>query len=90
MTEVEDAELRRQSLLLESLMHSEAFKLWRTEICDKTLQQLEFSLAQSDTLSAEVLRANVKTHYFLKEMFYRVFDSVKAANDQEKELNNQP
>lgn len=89
MTTEQDDELKRQSLLLESLKHNEAFILWRSEVCTPTLEQIEMLLANSDQLSEEVLRANVKLQYLLKDLFYRIFDRVAVANDQERDINNQ-
>lgn len=88
MTTEEDNELQRQSLLLESLQHNEAFRLWRAEVCDPTLEQIGMLLANSDNLSEEVLRANVKLQYLMRDIFYKIFDRVKVANDQEREPTN--
>lgn len=89
MSEPEQDALKQQAILLESLASNEAFKLWRREVCDPTLEQIGMLLANSDALSEEVLRANVKLQYLLKDIFYAIFERVRAVNDQERELNNQ-
>lgn len=82
----DEEELKRQSLLLQSLEGNEAFRLWRTEICDRVIEQVEYLLAGSDTLSEPVLRANVKLKYLLKDAFYGVFERIRATNENDKEL----
>lgn len=85
----EDEELRRQSLLIQSLEHNEAFLLWRREVCDPMVDQVEYLLAGSDELSEPVLRANVKLKYLLKDVLYRMFDRVRAVNENERDLESQ-
>jgi len=88
MEQLQDEELKRQSLLLESLAHNEAFLLWRKEIVEPMLTKLEFLIADSDTLSEPVLRANVKLRYLLQDALYTMFDRVKVVNEQEREELN--
>lgn len=79
----EEKELARQSALLESLEHTEGFRIWRKEVCDAVVERLEAELAASDSMSEQVLRAKVQLKYLLKDCFYGVFERVKAVNDQE-------
>lgn len=86
--EEEDKELKRKAILLESLHHNEAFKVWRAEVCEPTIDRIDILLAGADNLEESVVRANVKLRYLLKDMFYTVFEQVKAANDRERDLTN--
>lgn len=85
---MEDEELQRQAKLLESLEGLESFRLWRNEVITPILDQLDAKLANSDTMSEAVVRANVLLRYLVKDTFYQVFERVKVANQQEKETSN--
>lgn len=85
--EEEDKELQRQSLLLESLVHNEAFILWRKEIVLPVIELIEMKITQQEALSEAVLRGNVIAKHLITDAFYKVFDQIKATNDQDRELN---
>lgn len=89
MTEEESDELKRQSLLLESLSTNEAFRIWRQDICEPTLNQIDALLAGSDDLPEAVVRANVKLRYLVKDIFYDVFERIRVVNDQDRSELNQ-
>lgn len=84
MEEKEQEELRRQSLLLESLEHNEAFRLWRKEVIDPMVVRLDYLIADSDQLTEPILRANVKLRYLLLDATRHMFDRVRASNEQDR------
>lgn len=83
MEVAEQEELKRQSHLLESLTHNEAFRLWRSEVVDPMITRIDYLIADSDTLSEPVLRANVKLRYLLKDACYELFERVQVSNAQD-------
>lgn len=85
MTDEESNELKRQSLLLEELNKIEGFRIWRKEVIEPVLDQIDALIANSDALSEPVLRAKVQLRYLVKDLFYGIFDRVKASNDVERE-----
>lgn len=87
MTTEEDAELKRQSKLLESLEGMEAFRLWRKEIVDPQIAMLEAKLVQSEQQSEAVLRGTILARYLLQDVFHSVFDRIKVTNEQDREIN---
>lgn len=88
MTDAESEELKRQSLLLETLNSTEAFRIWRKDICEPTLTQIDALLAGSDDLPEAVVRANVKLRYLVQDIFYDVFERIRVVNDQDRSESN--
>lgn len=82
----DDKELSRQSRLLEQLEGNEAFRLWRSEVCDPMLAQLDMALASSDGMPEATLRAKVQLRYLVRDLFYGIFSRVRAANERDREL----
>lgn len=74
--------------LLESLEATEAFRIWRTEVADPVLLQLEGILKGSDALAEAELRGSLKHYFSVKGMFYEIFDNVRTQNDQIRQEEN--
>lgn len=84
---MEDEEQKRKALLLEQLEGLEGFRIWRKELVEPVLEQLDIKLASSDQMPEAVLRANVLLRYLIRDTFYGIFDKIKIANQQERETN---
>jgi len=89
LTPEEEAQARydRVSALMVKLSQSEEFQIWRDEVCQPLLTQLEDKLRNSDTLDEATLRGSLKHYFSEKYRFYDVFEIARTNIELNEEAN---
>lgn len=74
--EKQEAENKKNILMLKQLDKLEPFQIWRDWVVSPVIAQLEAELANADKLDEVVLRANLKHLASVKYLFQDVFKQL--------------
>jgi hypothetical protein len=74
---------------MKRLNKNEDFTVWRDQVAKPLLDQWELAMANADSLSEVILRANLKHYNTLKTLFYTWFENIEAQPKIEREINKQ-